>query len=127
MEAAEKYAELVVSEEMTAELESNMAEIAKGDSTLEEVTKRSREILAEVFEELRGSEEEIGGHIRNALKADKTIGPCPDCGQDLVTRKSRKKVSFFVGCDNWPECKFTLPLPNKGEPTVLKDICEKHN
>ncbi|WP_415487691.1 DNA topoisomerase I [Candidatus Hikarchaeum yamanae] len=127
VEAAEKYAELVVSEKMTAELESNMAEIAKGDSTLEEVTKRSREILAEVFEELKGSEEEIGGHIRNALKADKTIGPCPDCGKDLVVRKSRRRGSFFVGCDNWPECKFTLPLPNKGEPTVVKNICEKHD
>ena len=31
-----------------------------------------------------------------------------------------------MGCDNWPECKFTLPLPNKGEPLVVKDVCEMH-
>ena len=126
VEAVEKYAELVVSKEMTAELEVNMAEIAKGDLTLEQVTKRSREILAEVFVELKGSEEEIGGHIRSALKADKTIGPCPDCGNELIVRKSKKRRAFFVGCDNWPECKFTLPLPNKGEPLVVKDVCEMH-
>tara|TARA_A100001037_G_scaffold304027_1_gene339596 strand:+ start:6526 stop:8856 length:2331 start_codon:yes stop_codon:yes gene_type:complete len=127
VEAAEKYAEMVVSETMTAELEENMSGIAKGELTLEEVTERSRKILLEIFAELKGSEEEIGGHIRNALKADKTIGPCPDCNQSLVIRRSRKRGSFFVGCDSWPECKFTLPLPNKGDPMVIKDVCEVHN
>jgi DNA topoisomerase-1 len=38
---------------------------------------------------------------------------CPQCGGELVERKSKKKRTFY-GCSNYPECKFiinTRPLP----------------
>jgi DNA topoisomerase-1 len=125
VEAAEKYAELVVSVDMTAELEESMEKIANGDITVDEVTERSRELLKQVFEELEGAEKEIGEHIRISLKKDKMIGPCPECDQILIVRRS-KKGSFFIGCDGWPECKFTLPLPKKGDPLVIQDVCDAH-
>jgi DNA topoisomerase-1 len=31
-----------------------------------------------------------------------------------------------VGCDGYPDCTFTLPLPNKGNPLVLEETCEEH-
>ncbi|MFB6128540.1 MAG: DNA topoisomerase, partial [Halorhabdus sp.] len=124
--AAEEYADHVVSEEMTAQLEADMTAIAEGEATLEEVTAESREMLGEIFEELRDSREEIGEFLQESLKADRTLGPCPECGEDLLVRRSRQG-SYFVGCDGFPECRFTLPLPSTGEPQVMDETCDDHD
>ncbi|WP_135667110.1 DNA topoisomerase I [Halorhabdus rudnickae] len=124
--AAEEYADHIVSEEMTAQLEADMTAIAEGEATLENVTEESREMLGEIFEELRASREEIGEFLQESLKADRTLGPCPECGEDLLIRRSRQG-SYFVGCDGFPECRFTLPLPSSGEPQVMDESCEEHD
>jgi DNA topoisomerase-1 len=126
VEAAEEFADPVVSEEMTAELERDMTAIADGGATLGEVTAESREMLGRVFEELRDSREEIGEHLQESLKADRELGPCPECGETLLVRRSRQG-SYFVGCDGFPDCRFTLPLPSTGEPLVLEEKCEEHD
>ena len=126
VEAAEAFADLVVSEEMTAQLEQDMTAIANGEATLDEVTEESREMLEQVFAELRDSREDIGEHLRESLKADRQLGPCPDCGETLLVRQS-SRGSYFVGCDGFPDCRYTLPLPSTGEPLVLDDACEDHD
>ena len=126
VEAAEEFADHVVSEEMTAQLERDMEAIAAGKKEYEEVTAASRELLERVFEELTDSREAIGDHLRRSLKADKTLGPCPDCGADLLVRKSRYG-SHFVGCDGYPDCEFTLPLPSTGKPLILEESCADHD
>jgi len=125
VEAAETFADHVVSDEMTAQLEADMAAIADGEATLDEVTAESREMLGTVFSELRESREDIGEHLQESLKADRRLGPCPECGEDLLVRRSRQG-SYFVGCDGFPECRFTLPLPSTGEPLVLEETCDEH-
>ncbi|WP_332898256.1 DNA topoisomerase I [Haladaptatus sp. CMSO5] len=125
VEAGEDYAENLVTEEMTSQLEADMQKIARGEATLDEVTTESREMLEKVFEELEASREEIGEHIQKSLKADKTLGPCPECGNDLLVRRSRRG-SYFVGCDGYPECTYTLPLPSTGKPLILDETCEDH-
>ena len=125
VEAAEEFADHVVSEEMTAGLEADMAAIAGGEATLDDVTEESREMLERVFEELHDSREEVGDHLQQSLKADRTLGPCPDSDHDLLIRKSRHG-SHFVGCDGFPDCRYTLPLPSTGQPQVLEAECEEH-
>jgi DNA topoisomerase-1 len=125
VEASEEFADRIVSEEMTAQLEQDMQAITRGDATLAEVTGESREILEEVFEGLMESGEEVGDHLQKSLKADKTVGECPECGGDLVIRKSRRG-SYFIGCDSYPDCTYTLPLPSTGKPLLLEETCEEH-
>jgi DNA topoisomerase-1 len=126
VEAAEQFADRIVDEEMTAQLEADMDAIARGESTLDEVTTESREMLSVIFEELHKSREEVGDHLRNGLKADKTLGPCPECGEKLLVRRARRG-SYFVGCDGFPDCEFTLPLPSNGEPTPIDEMCDMHD
>ncbi|MFC4247462.1 DNA topoisomerase I [Natribaculum luteum] len=126
VEAAENYADRVVSEGMTAQLEADMDAIASGEATLDDVTEESREMLEEIFAELADSREEIGDHLRKSLKADKRLGPCPECGEDLLVRRSRHG-SYFVGCDGYPDCEFTLPLPSTGKPLIMEETCEEHD
>ena len=126
VEAAEEYADLVVDEEMTRQLEADMTAIAEGESDFEAVTQSSREALERVFEELTESREELGEFLTESLKADKTLGPCPESGHDLLLRRSRQG-SYFVGCDGYPDCEYTLPLPSDGEPQLLDERCEDHD
>jgi DNA topoisomerase-1 len=121
VEAAERFADRIVSEEMTAQLERDMTAIAEGEATYEEV----REMLREVFEALMDAGDEVGDHLRESMKADKTLGPCPESDHDLLVRRSRNG-SYFVGCDGYPDCTFTLPLPSTGKPLVLEETCEDH-
>ncbi len=125
VEASERFADRIVSEEMTAQLEADMQAIAAGEKDYDEVTKESREMLELVFEELMESGDEVGEHLQKSLKADKTLGPCPDCGENLLLRKSRYG-SYFVGCDGYPSCEYTLPLPSTGKPLILEEECEDH-
>jgi len=125
VDAAEEFAERIVSEEMTAQLEADMQAITRGDASLEDVTAESREILSEVFEGLMGSGDAVGEHLRESLKADRTVGACPECGSDLVIRQSRQG-SYFIGCDAYPDCTHTLPLPSTGKPLLLEETCEDH-
>ncbi|MFB6103713.1 MAG: DNA topoisomerase I [Halobacteriaceae archaeon] len=124
--AAEEYADLVTSEEMTRELEEDMTAIAEGRATLEEVTAESRELLDWVFAELDASREELGEFLREALKADRALGPCPECGETLVLRQAGDG-SHFVGCDGFPDCRYTLPLPGGGKPVLVEDRCPDHD
>ncbi|UPV72992.1 DNA topoisomerase I [Halorussus limi] len=123
--AAEEFAELVVSEEMTRELEEDMTAIAEGEADLSEVADESREYLQQVFDELRDSREEVADLLQESLKADKKLGPCPESDHELLVRQSRNG-SYFVGCDGYPDCEYTLPLPNTGKPLILDEECEDH-
>ena len=125
VEAAEDFADQIVSEEMTAQLEADMQAIAAGEKNYSEVTTESKEMLQTVFDELIESREAVGDQIQKSLKADKTLGPCPECGDDLLVRSSRQG-SYFVGCNGYPDCSYTLPLPSTGKPLLLEDSCEKH-
>ncbi|MDS0293632.1 DNA topoisomerase I [Halogeometricum luteum] len=126
VEASEEFAELIVSEEMTAQLEADMQAITRGEATLDDVTEESREMLEDVFEGLMESGEEVGKHLQKSLKADKTVGQCPESDHDLVIRKSRRG-SYFIGCDGYPDCTYTLPLPSTGKPLILEESCEEHD
>jgi DNA topoisomerase-1 len=38
---------------------------------------------------------------------------CPECGKALMKRWGRNGA--FIGCNGYPECKYTRPLPGEGE------------
>ena len=50
-----------------------------------------------------------------------TSKPCPKCGPatPLVVRTNGKTGEYFLGCDNWPECKHTEELPESMRLTLL--------
>lgn len=44
---------------------------------------------------------------------------CPECSKEL--RKRWGKNGQFIGCDGYPECKYTRPLPGTGEGGESED------
>lgn len=119
----EKHAEMITDSKMTAHLERDMDDIAKGESTLGDVVRESQDMLSDVIETMGQHKEEIGKDIRKALEEQQYIGTCPDCGGRLRMMRSRKG-SEFIGCSNYPECKRAYPKPRGALVQPTEERCE---
>jgi DNA topoisomerase-1 len=58
-------------------------------------------------------EETIAVPRGTASKAKRTGESCPQCGGDVVVRSG--KYGEFLGCTDFPRCRWTSPLKRKGE------------
>ncbi|MDI6859785.1 MAG: DNA topoisomerase I [Methanocellales archaeon] len=124
IETLEKYATPITKPDMTCTLEKDMDKIAEGMIDEENVVQESREMLDVVFEKLDVSMEDVSRTLQEGLREDKIVGKCPDCNSDLMIRRSRR--GRFIGCTNYPNCSFSLPLPKSGRIIVTSKKCEEH-
>ena len=125
IEALTEYAPHITSPDMTAELESDMTEVARGEETQTEVVDHSRALLASMVGPLIEHKDDLGEAIADAVTADAKVGVCPKCGKDLVMKTSAKNHSSFIGCMGWPDCDVTYPVP-KGRVQAIegeKGVC----
>jgi DNA topoisomerase-1 len=122
-EALRKYAGVISSPQMTAELEKDMDAIAEGRETQAEVVDKSKGMLTEVMNLLEQSKEEVAAEIRNGIKEDRILGACPNCASNLRIVKAKKSKKRFVGCSNYPDCTTTYPLPQTGTVMPTGEVC----
>ncbi|MGB9927620.1 MAG: DNA topoisomerase I [Methanosarcina sp.] len=125
MDTLEKYSPTITKPDMTKLLEENMDLIAEGKIKENAVLEESREILKQVFSELDKNRDRIVESLQAGLREDKIIGICSECGSELMIRRS-KRGSRFIGCNNYPNCNFSLPLPKSGQIIVTDKSCEEH-
>ncbi len=59
--------------------------------------------------------------IRESLMED-TDETCPKCGKPLIVRWGRN--GKFIGCSNYPECRYTRPL-DESEIVTTDEVCDK--
>ncbi|MDE5715086.1 MAG: type I DNA topoisomerase, partial [Anaeroplasmataceae bacterium] len=94
----DKYFSNIINVEYTADMETNLDEIAHGQK--------------EKINELRGFYDAFMPLFDNASNKMEAIYPipteqiCPNCGNILVIRKS--KFGEFTSCSNYPACKYVL-------------------
>ena len=122
-DALGRFAPHVTTPEMTAQLESEMDNIAQGGTTKGTVVGHSRDLLATQLAELMPHSEEVKEALADAVAADAYVGKCPQCGKDLQLRVSQKTRGQFIGCAGWPECDVTYPLP-QGKIESTESVCE---
>src|SRR5215217_3675527 len=123
-QALKDFASEIATHEMTAELERSMDAISEGKVSKDSVVDESRDVLRQVYEHLTNSEEEFADIVWNGIRDDATLGPCPNCGRNLIVRRNRKSGKRFVGCEGYPECRVTYPLPQKGTIIPLGTQCD---
>ena len=122
IEALTQFAPHITSPDMTAQLEDEMTQIAQGGKQRDEVVAHSRRLLGEVMDELIPAKDQVSDAIADAVVADSRVGTCPKCGGDLCVKTSAKTRSSFVGCNSWPECDVTYPLP-QGSYDAVEEAC----
>ena len=123
-QALKDFASEIASHEMTAELERSMDAISEGKISKENVVDESRDVLRRVYENLTESEQEFADIVWNGIRGDETLGKCPVSGHNLIIRRNRKSGKRFVGCEGYPECRVTYPLPQKGTIIPMGTQCD---
>jgi DNA topoisomerase-1 len=123
-EALQEFAPRIASPEMTAELEKDMDLISVRDMTKEEVVMVSRNLLREAYGSLEQHKEQMAAKIYEGITEDRILGECPKCGKArLRVIRSKTTRKRFVGCEGYPDCDQTYPLPQKGEVIGTDEIC----
>ena len=119
----ESFFERYVEYDFTADLEEKLDKISTGELSWKEVLRDFwRQFSADVDEtkDLRVAEvlealnELLGPHIFPARADGGDPRHCPTCGTGKLSLKLGK-FGAFIGCSNYPECRFTRQLAVAGE------------
>jgi DNA topoisomerase-1 len=111
--------------DFTASLEEDLDRISAGDSQWQEVLRRFWDAFNEAVEETKGLrisdvieelDSDLGPHFFPAdpETPDKDPRACPACGSGRLGLRLGK-TGGFIGCSNYPECRFTRPLAQQAE------------
>jgi len=122
MNALDSYANLITEPSMTKELEDDMDKIADGKLTKLKVVEHSRELLLKALKVLIKNKESIAKDVIEGIRDSKIIGSCPKCGKNLVIIHARSR---FIGCEGYPKCHNSYPLPQDGLVQVTNDVCKE--
>jgi DNA topoisomerase-1 len=116
------FFERIVRYDFTAKLEDQLDEISGGRADWKEVLRNFwRDFYAAVegTKELRIGEviealdESLGRHFFPGDGSGKDPRLCPGCGSGRLSLKLGK-FGAFIGCSNYPECRYTRPLAIEG-------------
>jgi DNA topoisomerase-1 len=121
--ALEHHARTITEPDMTCTLEADMTKIAEGESNLDEIVAESREMLTDIMETLEAERTDIGNEIKLALREQNTIGSCPSCDDGMIVAMRSRRNKRFGGCVNYPDCKQSYPLPQRGRIEGTGEQC----
>ena len=105
----------------TAELEEKLDKVSEGK--LDWV-----ESISDYYSKLEKDLGKVNKEEKETLYTGKN---CPDCGGKLVRKYSVRTRGWFIGCSEYPKCKYTERIVN-GDPSIKKDeilerTCPKDN
>ena len=88
--------------DFTAHMETDLDRIANGDADWVQV-------LREFWVPFEQAVEAAGSNmVRRQVEPEKLGEACPECGSELYIREGR--YGRFIGCSNYPECKYTRQI-----------------
>jgi len=105
--------------DFTAALEEQLDHVSAGDADYKEVLDRFwRDFSAAIAEtsELRITEvlekidEVLSPHLYPPREDGSDPRSCPKCGEGRLNLKTARSGGAFIGCNNYPECRYTRPL-----------------
>jgi DNA topoisomerase-1 len=97
----------------TASMEEQLDAISRGEEQMVPVLREFYDFFAPQVETAERTMEKV------TIVPEKTGEACPECGGDLVIKNGR--FGKFVGCSNFPACKFAKPLLVKVGVACPKD------
>ncbi|NBZ88050.1 type I DNA topoisomerase [Stagnihabitans tardus] len=110
--------------DFTADLETELDDVSDGSRTYTEVLSRFwRDFSAAIAEtaELRITEvldkidEFLAPHLYPPREDGSDPRICPTCGQGRLHLKTARSGGAFIGCGNYPECRYTRPINGADE------------
>ena len=120
----ENYFRQYVGYNYTAELEEELDQISAGKESYKSVLARFwRDFSAAVAEtaDLRITEvlekinEVLEPHLFPANEDGSDPRICKNCGNGRLSMRTARSGGAFIGCSNYPECRYTRPLAGEVE------------
>ncbi len=129
IETLEKHSPMIIDQELTSRFEEELEEIREEKKKGSEVLDEAKEKLDTILNDFRKQEKAVGEELlaahREEQDAQATLFQCPVCKKGTLKVKfSPKNKSRFIGCDAYPDCDFTAPLPKSGLPKASGKHCE---
>ena len=118
------YFNKYVGYDFTADLENQLDEVSAGERNYKDVLDRfwrDFKIAIDETAELRITEvlEKINEVLEPHLFPAKPDGSdprlCPNCGQGRLSMRTARSGGAFIGCSNYPECRYTRPFAPPGD------------
>jgi DNA topoisomerase-1 len=100
-----KYFDTVFNVGFTAQMEEQLDSISRGESEMAPVLRQFYDLFEPQLQNAERTMEKV------SLEPEKTGELCPEDGGELVIKQGR--YGRFVGCSNYPACRFTKPLVAK--------------
>lgn len=126
----ESFFSRYVEYDFTAGLEEQLDRISNNEISWQQVLKDFwRDFIGAVddIKDLRVAQvldvldEMLGPHIYPARSDGGDVRQCPNCGTGRLNLKAGK-FGAFVGCSNYPECRYTRQLAADGEATADRSL-----
>ncbi|MDH2325380.1 type I DNA topoisomerase [Cereibacter sp. SYSU M97828] len=131
------YFRRYVEYDFTADLENELDDVSAGDRSYKEVLARFwRDFSAAIAEtaDLRIGEvlttidEFLAPHLYPPREDGTDPRICPTCGTGRLHLKTARGGGAFIGCGNYPECRFTRPISGaEGEATAERILGDDPN
>ncbi len=128
IETLGKYCPEIIDENLTRQFEEEMDQILDKKKKQKEILEKAKKILTKVLKQFKKNESKIGTSLLEAYRTTSQklnlVGPCPKCKKgNLVIKKGR--FGRFIACSEYPKCKTTFSLPNKGLIKPSPNVCKE--
>ncbi len=97
-----KHFDRVFNVGFTAEMEEHLDSISRGEEAMTPVLRNFYAFFGPQLADAERNMEKV------TVEPEKIGEPCPECGGELVLKQSR--FGRFIGCSNYPTCRYTQPL-----------------
>lgn len=124
-----KHSPKILDEELTKTFEEHMEHIREGKEKPERVLTDAQTMLTGILKDFKAHEKDIGAEllkaVREARDVARSIGSCPRCKRGTLKITMNKATrKHFLGCDQYPACETTFPLPQNALVKPEEKPCE---
>jgi DNA topoisomerase-1 len=102
----------------TARMEEELDRVETGENQWVEVLHGFYQPFSKVLEEANKKK----AHLKSSLQ-QATEEACERCGHKMVVKWGRN--GRFLACSDFPQCRYTKPLPGEAPQVATDEICER--